>query len=167
MTLTDILPVEQWEALEREIVERFGLNASVMDDAAARVTTYDNFCNRLCERIKTDPKGRSAICSVAGTFFASEIRQTGEPLLAECDAGFTKIAVPIIVQGKVLGNVGGCGVIVDDGEVDDFMVARSLGVDEEELVGYLAGIPKMTMAQAEEALAWLEQRVEELLKQSH
>ncbi len=163
MKLTDIAPVKEWEQLERELAERFGLNTSVTDDAGSRITTYDNFCNQLCERIKSDPKGRSAICSVAGQYFASQTCKTRQPLVEECDAGLTKIAVPIIVDSTVLGNVGLCGLLLDNAEVDEFMVARSLGVVEQDLQQLLSSIPNMTLTQAGEIKNWLVQRLKKLL----
>ncbi len=162
MKLTDTAPVEEWEQLERELAERFGLNTSVTDDAGSRITSYDNFCNKLCERIKGDPKGRGAICSVAGQYFASQICKTGQPLVEECDAGLTKIAVPIIIDGVVLGNVGLCGLLLDGEEVDTFMVARSLDVVEQDLQGQLGSIPTMTLGQANEIKNWIVQRLKKL-----
>lgn len=163
MLLTDLLPAEKWEELEKEIAERFGLNATVTDNAGSRVTKFDNFCNKLCERIKTDPKGRTAICAVAGQFFASEVKDAEGPIMEECDAGLTKIAVPIIADGEIIGSVGGCGVLIDDAEADDFMVARSLGVDEAELEGCMASVPRMSRAQGEEVQAWMAHRVAEAI----
>ncbi|MGE4505959.1 MAG: PocR ligand-binding domain-containing protein [Desulfovibrionaceae bacterium] len=174
-TPTDLLPAARWEELEREVAERFGLSASVTDNQGARVTTFDNFCNDLCRRIKTDPKGLTAICALAGQYFAGEVASSGGPVMEECDAGMTKIAVPIYVggsrggnaggnaRGEVAGNVGGCGVLVDDGEPDDFMIAKSLGVDEAELAGCMATVPRITRARAEEIRAWLEERVARML----
>lgn len=163
MNMTDILPVEAWRELAKEIYERFRLNPSVADAEGNIVAGGEYFGNPLCARIKKDPKGVSAICAVAGQYFASELRGSKLPMMDECDAAMTKVAVPVIVDGVVLGSVGCCGALVDDAEVDDFMVARSLGVDEADLEEFMDSLPHLTLDKAAELQAWLEKRIAALI----
>ena len=47
MVLTDILPLEKWVELEKEIVEKTGLNARIYDINGARITDFKIWPNRL------------------------------------------------------------------------------------------------------------------------
>lgn len=163
MTLTDLLTLEQWKGFEKEIHERFELNASVTDAQGKRITDYANWGNPLCKRIKTDPKGLAAICAPTGQHCTKRLNEAKTAFIEECEAGMLKIVVPIRVNGAVLGSVGGCGALYDDVEMESFLVAKALEVDEDEVVDLSFKTPIMSRNRAEEALAWIEARLKELL----
>jgi ligand-binding sensor protein len=163
MQMTDILPKEAWQALEQEIFERYGLNARVYDDKGFTFTGHTTWSNRICPAIKSRPQGVSAICSVAHQAMAAEARATGAPVVGECDAGLLKICVPVMVGGQLVGVVGGCGRLLDEGEVDAFMVEKSAGISEAEVEELCSGIPAVTTAEAEAMAEELRQRVAALV----
>jgi len=164
MLMTDIMPREAWQALEQEIHERFGLNARVYDDKGFTFTGHVTWANRLCPAIKAKPSGVSAICSVAHQAMAAEAKATGAPVVAECDAGLLKICVPVLVDGEFVGVVGGCGRLLDDGEVDAFMVEKSAGIPEAEVAELASGIKALTTVEAEAIAAELQKRMAAAVK---
>jgi hypothetical protein len=52
MELLDILPIEKWIELEKEINEGSGLNASVFDAGGIQITDFKKWANRLCPFVK-------------------------------------------------------------------------------------------------------------------
>lgn len=162
MRITDLAPVEAWEALERELNEKFGLNASIADETGARITKYANWGNDLCPRIKGDPKGLSAICAVAGTHFTQYCTSEQSPLVDQCDACLTKIAVPVLKDGQYLGCAGGCGVLLEGDEVETFMVSKSLGMDEGEVERLAATVKQASQERAGEIVEFLWKRLGEM-----
>ncbi len=164
MTLTDLLTLDQWKDFEREIHERFQFNAAVTDDKGVRITDYANWGNPLCQRIKTDPKGLAAICAPTGQHCIKRMVESKVSFIETCEAGMLKIVVPVKVSGSLLGTVGGCGALEDDGEVETFLAAKSMEVDEESLLELADKVPFMSRNRAEEAVAWIEGRLDELLR---
>lgn len=162
MKITDLAPAEAWEALERELHDTYGLNAAVNGADGARVTSYANWCNNLCPRIKGDPKGLSAICAVAGRHFSQFCQAELAPLVDECDACLTKVAVPVLKDGEYLGCAGGCGVLMQDSEVETYLVSKSLGIDEDEVEQLATSAPVITPERADEIVAFLKQRLVEM-----
>lgn len=156
MLMTDLLPLEQWAKLEQEIHERFGLNARVYDDKGFSFTGHTTWCNELCPAIKATKGGTGAICSVAHQAMAAEARQTRGTVIAECDAGLVKICVPVFVDQTLVGVVGGCGRVLEGGEVDAFMVGKSTGLAEDQVEALAAGIGGMEESRAEEAARFME-----------
>ncbi|MBW1751671.1 MAG: hypothetical protein JRJ46_00895 [Deltaproteobacteria bacterium] len=57
MKLKDILSIEKWTEIEKEINNKFGLNASVFDADGIRITRFKNWANRLCPVIKSYENG--------------------------------------------------------------------------------------------------------------
>ncbi len=159
MKITDLLTTEQWIEFEKDLHERFGLNAGVTDENGVRITSYANWANKLCPAIKGDPKGLAAICAGAGQHFTRTITETRKPMIDECDAGMVKMAVPVIVDGELLGMAGGCGCLYRDGEVDCFMVNKSIGMDEGEILDKAKDAPVYSKAQVEEMVAYLTERI--------
>ncbi|NVL90831.1 MAG: PocR ligand-binding domain-containing protein [Desulfobacterales bacterium] len=80
MKLTDILPVEKWIELEKDIYNRYGLNAAVFDKDGNRITECQRWANRLCPVVKGNEKGRSFICAVANQNMIVQATQTRKPV---------------------------------------------------------------------------------------
>jgi ligand-binding sensor protein len=150
MKLTDVLPLETWKELEDEIFNRSGLQASVFDVDGIRITDTKRWANRLCPVIKADDRGQTYICAVAHMNLANEARETRQPVIGECDAGLSKLVVPIFVGDEFLGAAGGCGLLLDDGEVDSFMLNKTLDLPEEKTEELAEGIVSLSTAQMEE-----------------
>ncbi|MBW2437931.1 MAG: PocR ligand-binding domain-containing protein [Deltaproteobacteria bacterium] len=164
MKLTDIASLEKWLELEQKINERSGLNASVFDVAGVRITEFKHWANKLCPIIKADEKGQNYICAVAHQNIAAQAERTQQPVISECDAGLMKLAVPIFVNGQFLGVAGGCGHILENGEVDSFMVNKTVGIDKEKLIDLSAEIPVMTVEQAQSHTEFILSEIEQILK---
>ena len=164
MTLTELLTLDQWKELEKEIHERFQLNAAATNAKGVRITDYANWGNPLCKRIKTDAKGLAAICAPTGQYCVKRMIEGGRSFIEECEAGMLKIVVPVRTNGELLGCIGGCGVLEDDSELESYLVAKALEVDEEAILDLSSEVPFMSRNRAEEAVAWIEARLDELLR---
>ncbi|MEJ2100307.1 MAG: PocR ligand-binding domain-containing protein [Desulfobacterales bacterium] len=165
MKLTDIATLEQWIKLEQKINARSGLNASVFDVDGVRITDFKKWANKLCPAIKADEKGQTYICATAHQNIAAQAKQTRRAVIAECDAGLMKIAVPIFLNDEFMGVAGGCGYIIGDGEVDLFLVNKTTGIANEKLINLADDIPTMTPQQAESLARFIEDEVEQIIKE--
>ncbi len=163
MKLTDILTVDEWAALETELNEKYGLNMSLFDADGVRVTSFIKWANKLCPVIKANPDGASYICAMAHQEVAAEAMRTKEPVISECDAGFVKVGTPVFVGDEFLGIFGGCGYLLDDGEVDSFLVMKTIGNSEEEIEDLAKGTKSMSTEEAEDLAAYLKKRIADIL----
>ena len=148
MKLTDILPIEKWIALEKDLHNRYGLDVNVFDTSGVRISDFKEWVNRLCPAIKATDKGQSFICAVAHMNIAAQAMQTRRPAIEECDAGLVKIVVPIFIDDTFLGAVGACGLLLDEGEVDTFLIDKTTGIDEETAQKLAAGVGTISSAGA-------------------
>jgi ligand-binding sensor protein len=164
MKLTDIAPLDQWLELERKINERTGLNASVFNVDGVRITNFKKWANKLCPLIKADEKGQNYICAVAHQNIAAQAERTHQPVIAECDAGLMKMVVPIFVNSEFLGVAGGCGYILGNGEVDTFMVNKTIGLADEKLKNLSDDIPVMTKEQAQAHTGFIQNEVDQIIE---
>ena len=163
MKLIDIAPLDKWLELEQKINERSGLNASVFNVDGVRITNFKRWANKLCPVIKADEKGQNYICAVAHQNIAAEAERSRQPVIAECDAGLMKMVVPIFVNGAFLGVAGGCGYVLGDGEVDTFMVNKTIGLAEEKLKNLSDDVPVMTPEQAQSHTEFIQNEVDQIL----
>ena len=164
MKLTDIAPLKKWLELEQKINKRSGLNASVFDIDGVRITNFIKWANKLCPVIKADKKGQDYICAVAHQNIAVQAKRTHKAVIEECDAGLMKLVVPIFVNGEFLGVAGGCGYVLGDGEVDTFMVNKTIDIAEEKLMDLSDDIPVMTPEQAESHAKFIQYELDQILK---
>ncbi len=165
MKLTDIAELETWLELEKKINERSGLNASVFDVDGVRITNFKKWANKLCPVIKADEKGQNYICAVAHQNIAAQAQRSRKAVVAECDAGLMKLAVPIFLNDEFWGVAGGCGYIVGNGEVDIFMISKTTGIAEEKLMDLSDDIAVMTPEQAESHTKFLRIEIEQIIKE--
>jgi ligand-binding sensor protein len=163
MELLDLCPLEMWKSLEDDIRSRSGLNAAAFTIAGMRLIPPAVWPNRLCPAIKANPKGQSFICATAHMNIANMAQATGKPAIEECDAGMLKLAVPIFVGEEFVGTVSGCGLLLDDGEVDTFLLGKITGMQEANLTELAAGIPAMSMENARAICRYIQAQVAQMV----
>jgi len=164
MSFTDVLPLEQWVEFENEIHRRSGLNANVYNINGIRITDNTNWANKLCPVIKANEKGISFICAVANMNMASRAKLTGKPVIEECDAGLIRVAVPIFVGDEFLGTVGACGLLIEGGEADSFLINKITGIDEEKIESLSNDIKTISTEDAQSLVDYIWQDVNGFVK---
>ena len=164
MELTDIQPMEKWIELEKKIIEKYQIQSVTFDTEGTRITDYVKWSNRICPVIKSSEKGGPFICAVAHMNMAAEAQKTGKPVVEECDAGILKIVVPIFAKGEFVGTAGGCGRLPSGGEVDTFMINKTIGIDEEELAGLTSDVGSLTPEQAQACTAFVEKELKQIVE---
>lgn len=165
MELTDLLTLEQWKVFEKDIAERSGLDANVFDTHGVRITDHKKWVNRLCPAIKATDKGQSYICAVAHMNLSSQAKQTRKSIMEECDAGMVKIVVPIFVKNMFLGAVGACGLLLDDGEIDPFLINMTIGMDEEEIEKLSKDIDRISSENAQSLILSIEEYIRKIVRE--
>lgn len=161
--MTDIISEEKWAELEREVYERFGVNACVYNGQGFTFTGQKLFANSVCPAIKARPEGLQTICSVAHQNMAAIAKNTGKTVIEECDAGLMKICVPVSVNDEFVGVIGGCGRLPEDGEVDSFAVEMAAGIPEDEVAKLAKQCTVMSNEEAEKMAKFLEDFVDGVL----
>jgi ligand-binding sensor protein len=164
MKLTDLLTIEKWKEFEKEIARRSGLDANVFGIDGVRITDYKNWVNSLCPAIKATDKGQSYICAVAHMNLATQAKRTHSSLIEECDAGLVKIIVPVFVKDEFLGAVGACGMLLDEGEVDPFLVNMTTGIDADEIERLASDIGAISLEMARSIVAYVEGKLIEITR---
>ncbi|MDO9110815.1 MAG: PocR ligand-binding domain-containing protein [Desulfatirhabdiaceae bacterium] len=163
MKLTDIYPIEKWTAFEKNIHEISGMDANVFNTDGIRITDYKEWVNRLCPAIKAIDKGQSYICAIAHMNIAVQAMQTRMPAIEECDAGLIKMVIPIFIKDAFVGAVGTCGLLSEDGEVDDFLINKTTDMNEDVIRELSEGIGTVSRQKAEALAAYIQQELDHML----
>ncbi len=124
---------------------------------------YENWCNWICPVIKKKPESIGAICAVAAQNFTAETKATRKPMIGECDIALVKVAAPIFVGDTFLGTAGGCGLLPEDGEVEEFMVQKATGLEEEKIAELANGIEIISETRAGEFADYIAARIAEVV----
>jgi len=165
MELNDLLSVEEWMNLEKEIHARYGLDTNVFNTEGIRITPYKSWVNRLCPEIKATDKGQSFICAVAHMNLAVMARNSRQTVVEECDAGIVKIVVPVFVEDNFIGAVGACGKCLEEGEVDAFLVNKVTGIDEEKVESLARDIGYISSETIADLSAYVEEKIQHIIQQ--
>ena len=165
MELTDIMALEKWVEIEKEINRRSGLNAAVYDARGMRITDFIKWANRLCPSLRATEKGLQAICSVAHQNVAAQALKSRQTVIEECDAGLMKFAVPIFVKDEFVGVAGGCGKLKDQGEVDAYLVHRTTDLDENVVNDLSGDVETISEDSLASIINYVEHRVAEVIEE--
>ena len=160
MTLTDIISSAEWTRFEKKINDRFGLNTCIFDTDGYRLTEHQQWPNRLCPVIKAKPKGQSFICAVAHMNIAIQAQRERRPVIEACDAGLLKAVVPIFSKDAFIGAIGSCGFLLDDEEVDTFLINKITGIDEAEIIARSDDIPRVSLGQAQKLNDYIRRQIQ-------
>lgn len=68
--------------------------------------------------------------------------------------------VPIFVDGAFIGAVGACGLLLDEGEVDGFLIEKVTGITEEQTEQLAQGVPAIDSAKAHAVAQDIETSIE-------
>lgn len=166
MNLSDLAPMERWIELEQKINAKTGLDANVFNPKGYRISEIKNWANQLCPAIKATDKGQSFICAPAHMNIAAMAMKQRRPIIEECDAGMLKMVVPIFYDDQFVGAVGACGMVLDDGEVDSFLVNKMTDIEEEQVEHLSEDIPAITSAKAEALSQFITAQIEEIISES-
>ena len=165
MKLVDILPIEKWVEIEKEINWQSRLNAAVYDVEGVRITDFKKWANRLCPALRETEKGQKFICAVAHQNIAAQAIKTGKTVVDECDAGLMKFVVPIFVENEFLGTAGGCGLFRNQEQVDAYLVHRTTDLDENVVENLSEDIETIPNDRLESAISYLEKKVTEIIRE--
>jgi ligand-binding sensor protein len=149
MKLTDLAPLDRWIQFEKDIHKKSGLDVNVFDTKGYRISEFKTWANRLCPEVKATDKGQSFICAPAHMNIATLAMRSKQPVIEECDAGMLKLVVPIFSNDEYVGAVAACGFLLDDGEVDSFLVNKMTDISEEKVERLAEGINSITTEKAE------------------
>jgi len=164
MLLTEIASISEWTELENKIRNKTGLEVSVFDTNGMRITDNKNWNNKLCPKIKSIGTGQTHICAVAHSNIAAMAAKSGKNIVEECDAGLIKAITPIFKENVFIGAVGGCGKMLDDGEIEIEYICRTIHCDEQEIEDLSKSVELMTEVAAEEAVKYMADEVAKILK---
>jgi len=164
MELTQILPLERWSEIEQGLFEKYNLQGSVFNTEGIRITKSKDWSNRLCPVIKSIEKGQSFICAVAHMNMANQAMQSKKYVIDDCDAGLLKLVVPIFFKNEYLGVIGGCGLLMDGGEVDSFAIHKIVDIDEAKVNTLSLNIPTISYKKACSICHYLEEQLNSALK---
>ena len=167
MKLTDLQPLAKWVELEETIRRRSGMRASIYDIDGIGITAQSRHANDLCPEIRATGKGQTYICAVAHQNMAAMAKNGRTPIIEECDAGLIKIVVPIFYEDEFIGAAGGCGRLLEDGEVDDFMINKTTDLSEEKIGELAASVATITREEAENLAAFIAAEIDRVVKAYH
>ena len=165
MKLTDLQPLEKWVALEEAIHQRSGMRASIYNVDGIGITGQSRQPNELCRAIRATGKGQTYICAVSHQNMAAMAQNSRGPIIEECDAGLLKIVVPIFFQGEFIGAAGGCGRLLDEGEVDDFMINKTAGLAEEKIAELAQTLATITREEAERLAVFIAGEIDRMIRE--
>ena len=163
MDLTDIQPLDKWIELEKDIYKRSGLASNVFNVDGIKITDNKVSVNRLCPVIQAHDSGQSFICAVANMNIADMAKNSKETVIEECDAGLLKLVVPIFIKEEFLGSVSACGLLLDDGDIDSFIVNRTIEIGEEKVEELSDDIKRVTTDDVEALGKYITERVEKII----
>jgi len=145
MNVLELKSKEEWESLLNELARETRMTVTLTDERGGHILSTEGTRCDLCARIREKPEALTFICSQCNTAMLEEAREVQGPLVDFCDAGLVRMVVPIIRDGRLIGQVTACGGVAKGEEVDSFLVARQVGIPEEEVEALAGTLPVVSV----------------------
>ncbi len=140
MTPYEIKTEEEWTALLERFARETNMTACLTDEAGGMLQCRgDRY--PLCTAIRDDKETLTFVCSQTSTAMLAVVRKTLKPAVDACEAGLLRVVVPLVRQGRLVGQVTACGVAAADEEPDTFLIAKQLGLDEDRVAELAQSTP--------------------------
>ena len=102
----------------------------------------------LCAAIRKNQAAATFICSLSNTAMLAVVRKTGRPEIDFCEAGLIRLVVPIVQDGRLMGQVFACGLASEEEEeLNSFVIARQLNMSEQAVLDLAKPTPFASMEQ--------------------
>ncbi|MBW2195786.1 MAG: PocR ligand-binding domain-containing protein [Deltaproteobacteria bacterium] len=154
MTLLDLKSKEEWGEIVARFAQEAKMTACLTDDTGGKPQCYfDRY--PLCGAIRDDQESTTFICSQTNTVMLAMVKKTMEPEIDICEAGLVRLVVPILRNGRLIGQVFACGLASEQEDLNSFLIAKQLNVPEEKVLE----LAKSTPFGSEEKLKQLADRL--------
>lgn len=161
--MTDILPISGWAELERDITDRFCVNAHVYNAQGSPFTGHSTWGNPLCLALRESRTAATGVCAVINQAMGNEVRVTRAAATTDCDAGMLVVCVPLFIEGELIGMVGGCGGFVDENEPESYLLEKMAGLSEERVEELCRGMQRRTADEVQAMSDYIQGRVAEIV----
>jgi ligand-binding sensor protein len=144
MNVLELKPREEWETILQEIAKKTRMTVTLTDENGSHILHTQGTRCPLCSRIREKKEALTFICSQCNSAMLEEAKQLLEPVIDFCDAGMTRMVVPIVRHGELIGQLTACGGAAQAEEIDLYLVARQVGISEEEAETLAASTPAVS-----------------------
>jgi ligand-binding sensor protein len=158
MSVKSIRSDAEWTELLSELYSQTGMVAS-LTDPDGKILMNVGERNSLCSRVRENPESLKFVCSQTASAMTSQLLAMRQPVIDVCEGGLWRLVVPVLLNGKVVGQVSACGLAVAGEEPDSFVLSRQLGESEEQINNLLTDLPTANEVTLESMAARLMLRV--------
>ncbi len=132
---------EEWIELLDRIALETKMSVTLTDDKGNHILHAHGERCPLCLKIREQKDALTYICSQCNTAMLAEARQALRPVIDYCDAGLSRMVVPVVRDGILIGQVTACGGSPEEEEIDLFLIAKQVGISEEEVESLAVSTP--------------------------
>ena len=134
---------EDWGKLLDHLAQRTGVGAA-RTDAEGNIVQSSGEHTSLCRKVRDNKTALTFICAQTSKAILAEIRQTLQPSVHLCEGGLLRLAVPIVRDGSLVGQLTSCGALQDPDEVDPFFISQQAEVAEDVVKAEIERLPTST-----------------------
>ena len=108
MDVLDLKTKEEWQGILDRIAGETKMTVTLTDDKGGHVLSTEGTRCQLCSKIRDKKESLTFICSQCNTAMLEDVKETGEPVIDFCDAGLIRMAVPVLKDGVLVGQLTAC-----------------------------------------------------------
>lgn len=139
MTPLDIQSEEKWREMLGKLVENTGMDITLTNAEGGHIVAIGDR-NPICNKVRENPDSLKFICSQTAAAMTAELKIELEPMVDYCEAGLLRLAVPLVKDGALIGQITGCGLTDSREEIDPFMLSKQTGAEEGEIEELRKGV---------------------------
>ena len=162
MHVLELKPENDWRQALGGLAQEMRMAVSLVDSDGKPLFTVGQL-NPLCSRIRQTDADRDAICGETSRDMTQILLKTNAATTSTCRGGLLRVSVPILVDGRLVGQVAACGVAVEGNAFDSSNLSRQLGLSDREIDALMEDVE----TRSETTGAVLAERISEAMQFLH
>ena len=141
MNVLELESKEHWEEVLHRVARETKMTVTLTDEKGNHILHTQGTRCPLCAKIRKSEESLTFICSQCNTVMLEEAKRVLRPIVDYCDAGLSRMVVPIVRDGRLIGQLTACGGAPEAEEMDLFLIAKQVGITETEVEALAASTP--------------------------
>lgn len=140
MELYDLKTEKEWQEMLDALFCKTKMTAC-LTDREGNIKQSRGERNPLCAHIRKNQEALTFICSQTNRNMLAEVSQTLRPVVDLGEAGLCRMVVPIVAEDEMIGMVTACGAALEGEEIEEFLIAKHIGISEGAVVQLASSAP--------------------------
>ncbi len=155
----------KWREVLQDLAGEMGMVATLVDPEGKILLHIGDYTD-VCVRVRKRQETLAFICGQTSQVLMRQAERSKQPVVDVCQIGLCKMVIPLFRGERFLGAVTACSRALVGEELDPFLVAHELGIEEEDALELVQSVPQVDEGRVQDVARQWAERVQVLVQKT-